>query len=466
MRCREALNRLNRLERSGQHPDRELLEHLESCPACARQAEAARELGRAFAEMSTRDETDQITWSEQVHRVEAVARAHRNQPKEMPIMSALKRQLKLRPRLSVSLATTMAVLLAATLIPFKFDQTVGFEVAVAGVNRDLALNQDKLNEMLERLGLSNVHITVTGCEATCNLVLSDLDSEQDASLLRLAFEEIGGENVVVQLKMLDGEVSQSALGHTVNRIWINSRLEKVDEYELQHIVIERLGSDFNAENTIFFTSENGDTVTMSDPAIGAGFRWYTTEDNAEAGTLGNGAFFIGEADVTDHGDDESHESVHNLPKLESRHWLNDTLTDAARAELAAQGWKVDVSEDRTTFNYSRIGDAGELVEATQEVGKETALPEGYSLSQSYPNPFNPTTQIDFSIPQTERVTIEVFNINGQKVRTLLDEVTPAGTHTVTWNATSDSGGRVASGVYLYRLTAGEKSTTKKMTLIK
>lgn len=241
MRCREALNRLNRLNLSGQRPDLELLEHLKSCPACARQAEAVRELNRAFADLSLSEEVDQISWPEQVRRVETAARASRNRTKEMPVMSALKRQFQLRPKLSAGLTAAVVVLLAATLIPFKFDQTVGFEVAVAGVNRDLALNQDKLDEMLERLGLSDVHVSVTGCEATCSLVLSELDSEQDASLLRLAFEEIGGEDVVVQIKVLGGEVSQSALGRTVNTIWISSKLKQVDEGELHEIVIERLG---------------------------------------------------------------------------------------------------------------------------------------------------------------------------------------------------------------------------------
>jgi flagellar hook assembly protein FlgD len=108
------------------------------------------------------------------------------------------------------------------------------------------------------------------------------------------------------------------------------------------------------------------------------------------------------------------------------------------------------------------------VDATDEqtARKEVELPEGYGLSQNYPNPFNPTTTIDYSLPRSEHVTLEVYNVSGQKVRTLIDEVMPAGNHSVEWDALSDTGTKVASGVYLYRLTAGEVTSSKKMTLLK
>ena len=93
-------------------------------------------------------------------------------------------------------------------------------------------------------------------------------------------------------------------------------------------------------------------------------------------------------------------------------------------------------------------------------------PEEYFVDQNYPNPFNPTTTISFSLPETQRVKVEIFNVNGRKVNTLVDDVMSAGTHTVEWNATDDSGGRVASGIYFYRLTAGDNVVTKKMTLLK
>ncbi len=73
----------------------------------------------------------------------------------------------------------------------------------------------------------------------------------------------------------------------------------------------------------------------------------------------------------------------------------------------------------------------------------------YNLKQNYPNPFNPTTYIQFLIPKPESVTLEIYNLLGQKIVTLINEKFNAGSHTIVWNAEN-----LASGVYLYRLQAG------------
>jgi len=83
------------------------------------------------------------------------------------------------------------------------------------------------------------------------------------------------------------------------------------------------------------------------------------------------------------------------------------------------------------------------------------------LAGNFPNPFNPATDISFSLPQPCRVRLEVFNTLGQLIEVLADEHYDAGTHSVRWNA-----GNCASGVYFYRLTAGEQVTTRKMMLLK
>jgi spore coat protein A len=89
------------------------------------------------------------------------------------------------------------------------------------------------------------------------------------------------------------------------------------------------------------------------------------------------------------------------------------------------------------------------------------MPESYALEQNYPNPFNPTTQIRFAMPEEGAVKLEVYNVKGQVVATLIDGVAPAGEHTVRLDATG-----LSSGVYFYRLTAGNFTQTKKMTLMK
>ncbi len=92
---------------------------------------------------------------------------------------------------------------------------------------------------------------------------------------------------------------------------------------------------------------------------------------------------------------------------------------------------------------------------------EPELPKDFSLGQNYPNPFNPTTEINFALPTACDVSLEVYNITGQRVTTLVDEVREAGQHSVLWDASTN-----ASGVYFYRLSAGEFTETKKMMLLK
>jgi hypothetical protein len=94
------------------------------------------------------------------------------------------------------------------------------------------------------------------------------------------------------------------------------------------------------------------------------------------------------------------------------------------------------------------------------------LPDLIALNQNHPNPFNPVTEIEFSLPRRCNVSLDVYNIIGQKVATIVDKSLSAGNYTATWNGTILSGNPAASGVYFYRLTAGDFADTKKMILLK
>jgi hypothetical protein len=100
-----------------------------------------------------------------------------------------------------------------------------------------------------------------------------------------------------------------------------------------------------------------------------------------------------------------------------------------------------------------------------DVSSET-LPNRFGLKQNYPNPFNPTTEIAFTLDQTADVNLSIYNMLGQKVRTLTNGSKNAGTHTLQWNGLDEMGQNVSTGIYLYRLTSGSKSITKKMAFMK
>jgi hypothetical protein len=101
-----------------------------------------------------------------------------------------------------------------------------------------------------------------------------------------------------------------------------------------------------------------------------------------------------------------------------------------------------------------------------EYDNENMIASSYELYQNYPNPFNPTTTISYSLNKATKVRIDVFNILGQLVNTLVDENMERGLHKIEWNGTDHSGNRVASGMYFYSLTIKSSRTIKKMMLIK
>ena len=112
------------------------------------------------------------------------------------------------------------------------------------------------------------------------------------------------------------------------------------------------------------------------------------------------------------------------------------------------------SGDEPRFNIT-------LVPGTSVSNETGSQPAHFALEQNYPNPFNPNTTIKYSLEEAGLVSLTVYNIVGQKVAELVNEVKPSGVHTINWNASS-----VASGMYYYRLVSGNEVQTRKMTLIK
>ena len=100
-------------------------------------------------------------------------------------------------------------------------------------------------------------------------------------------------------------------------------------------------------------------------------------------------------------------------------------------------------------------------------GNITALPKDYTLNQNFPNPFNATTQIQFDLPKSSHVKLEIFNVLGQKIKTLVDEELQAGYKQVTWDGKDQRGNLVSTGIYFYRIRAENQFTDmRKMLLIK
>lgn len=127
---------------------------------------------------------------------------------------------------------------------------------------------------------------------------------------------------------------------------------------------------------------------------------------------------------------------------------------------------VDVRKT-TTFTLTLSNDFGsQTFFARVRVGADDALPKDFFLSQNYPNPFNPSTTIVVSVPRTSKVNVTIYNMLGQRVRTLFDGNLEQGKKELQWDGTNDSGVKLGSGVYIYTMKSGNFIDSLKMTLTK
>jgi hypothetical protein len=123
---------------------------------------------------------------------------------------------------------------------------------------------------------------------------------------------------------------------------------------------------------------------------------------------------------------------------------------------------VNTSSNSVTFETTNLSNFYILAgSAVTDIETEAALPTAYELKQNYPNPFNPTTTISYSLPVAGNITLKVYDILGNEVAQLANGFHNAGSYTLKFDGTN-----LASGIYLYRLTGGNFTSTKKLMLIK
>lgn len=159
------------------------------------------------------------------------------------------------------------------------------------------------------------------------------------------------------------------------------------------------------------------------------------------------------------------------PEDEPADWLLEGVDPEPRVTGTFTGWGV-IGAPPTTADLS---DGDQMILDDIEVWgfgpvavdqTPQATPADFRLSQNYPNPFNPETQISFALPEMNTTKLVVYNTQGQAVRTLVNSSLAAGTHSVSWNGLDENGQSVASGLYIYQLTSGNLTQTKRMVFMK
>lgn len=177
-------------------------------------------------------------------------------------------------------------------------------------------------------------------------------------------------------------------------------------------------------------------------------------------------------------------------------WNNNSTTwelpyVQSRPQGVSQWWEIDVTSivkkwiEEDLYNYGfylEKANSGIVMFYSRESSNKPqlvvsyAIPSGihekdyipkiFILSQNYPNPFNPETTIKYYLPKASPISLIIYNILGQEIKTLVNEIKPAGYYEIIWNGTNNNGINVSSDIYLYRLLAGEYVRTKKMILIR
>jgi hypothetical protein len=178
-----------------------------------------------------------------------------------------------------------------------------------------------------------------------------------------------------------------------------------------------------------------------------GSAWQTVATFARAGSVQNNVFYHATVTIP--------RSTYTFPSNAQIRFLCDASAD-----------NDDVYIDQIEFRGTTATLGSSFAKVSDEVSVAEALPESFELKQNYPNPFNPSTTIAFSLPEASEVTIKVYDLSGNLVRTLVNDNRTAGEHEVTWNGLNDKGVRVSSGVYIYRIEAGNFAQTRRMVMLK
>jgi len=154
------------------------------------------------------------------------------------------------------------------------------------------------------------------------------------------------------------------------------------------------------------------------------------------------------------------------------------INDPSVTEVTLEAVEIEEPNHKLMFIYHTVGADGKpngqreayptftSASFSLDDADNSGLPATFALAQNYPNPFNPTTEISFSLPTNSYVELDIFNVLGQKVRSLVNQDMTAGDHVVQWDGRNSGGATVSSGVYFYRIAAGDFTDTKKMMMLK
>ncbi len=217
---------------------------------------------------------------------------------------------------------------------------------------------------------------------------------------------------------------------------------------------------------ILLTPADGDTVMITPDNIGSSqiFAWNASVDPNGTPVEYEICFAI-QAPFDQFCEDNGNSTAHFVPFADVAYYI-DSLYQAGGNVVLDINWTVyanDGMDETEAINGPRsiTFDAGWALGIDDDL-----LPEVFALHQNYPNPFNPVTTIRFDVPEESHIRLDVYNILGQRVQTLVNGNMQPGFHVIRWNGTNDTGTPLASGMYIYRIHSSKFTAVKKLVLMK
>ncbi|MCK5126642.1 MAG: T9SS type A sorting domain-containing protein [candidate division Zixibacteria bacterium] len=263
-------------------------------------------------------------------------------------------------------------------------------------------------------------------------------------------------------------IDNAACGDSLRQMYIGLGLLKINDSLYQYLYgVEETHGDSLKTSAYYRFGQRLDGFVSLDAGFSVGsaetvpisFSGNSLDINYE--TSGNGyvlcelldenglvipGFSKDDADTLRGSETTSHASWNGLRNIESLQGTTIKLR-----------WEI---QDAKIYSFQFINDPA------LDVDDNIIIPELLSLSQNYPNPFNPTTRIEYHLTRGGFISLTVFNLSGQVIKSLINKRQPAGTHVAKWDGSNDSGQPVASGIYLYEISSDAKRIAKKMVLIK
>ena len=260
------------------------------------------------------------------------------------------------------------------------------------------------------------------------------------------------------------EVRVSVLDQTELVAGVTTRV--IEEYELENGQLIEISRNFYAQHddgTVWYFGEDVD-IYQNGQIVGHGGAWRAGEGQNQPGIMMPAQPAVGQTYTMEYAPGIVIETAEIVSVGETY------VTPAGTFDNVVTVLENGVSIKKYAPGVGMVYDDGIILESysgvsdVEEVGD---IPLDFTLAQNYPNPFNPSTVIRYAIPRQGSVALKVYDMTGREVATLVSENKSAGEYEVHFDIGAETGGQdLAAGVYLYRLTAGDFSQTKKLLLLK